>query len=73
MVVVAVAHLWGVGLYFLTGGLEGERWCSQRGVYRWGYFWGLNAPWVLVSLAVVGREVGRLGSGGRVGEGVKRE
>ncbi|RPB26735.1 hypothetical protein L211DRAFT_750836, partial [Terfezia boudieri ATCC MYA-4762] len=46
MVVVAAAHLWGVGMYFLTSWLEGERWCSQVGGYRWGYFWGLNAPWV---------------------------
>ncbi|KAF8430386.1 Emopamil binding protein-domain-containing protein [Tirmania nivea] len=66
MVVVSTAHLWSIAMYFLTGWLEGEKWCSEGEVYRWGYFWGMNAPWVAVSAAVVWSEVVKLGGGATV-------
>jgi len=71
MLVVSTAHVWGVAMYFLTAALDAEVWGRREVVYTWGYFWGMNAPWLGVSLAVVWwvlrRELVRLRGGGEAG------
>ena len=76
---VATAHVWGAWMYFVTGMLVvGEGLGRKEAVYRWGYWVGMNVPWLVVSgwvLVGVWREVGRAvgeyeeGGGKRDGDG----
>ncbi|KAK3302221.1 Emopamil-binding protein [Chaetomium strumarium] len=50
--VVCVGHLYGVALYYGTCGfaehMRGISYSRPEPVYYWGYYVGMNAPWVLV-------------------------
>lgn len=68
--VVAAAHLWGCAMYFLTGWMERERerWGGDGGEGSglfWGYWVGMNAPWIVVPVGIlVGEANGWWGWGG---------
>jgi len=51
-IIVAVAHLYGVVLYYATCSIEyhvhGVSYSRPETLYYWGYYVGLNAPWALV-------------------------
>jgi hypothetical protein len=50
--VVCVGHLYGVALYYGTCGftehMHGVSYSRPEGLYYWGYYVGMNAPWVVV-------------------------
>ncbi|KAK4239769.1 Emopamil-binding protein [Achaetomium macrosporum] len=50
--IVCVGHLYGVALYYGTCGfaehMRGISYSRPEAVYYWGYYVGLNAPWVFV-------------------------
>ncbi|KAK4106433.1 Emopamil-binding protein [Parathielavia hyrcaniae] len=50
--VVCVGHLYGVALYYGTCGfaehMRGLSYSRPEPVYYWGYYVGMNAPWVVV-------------------------
>ncbi|KAK4123482.1 Emopamil-binding protein [Parathielavia appendiculata] len=50
--VVCVGHLYGVALYYGTCGfaehMRGLSYSRPEAVYYWGYYVGMNAPWVVV-------------------------
>jgi cholestenol delta-isomerase len=60
-----VGHLYGVALYYGTCGfaehMRGLSYSRPEAVYYWGYFVGMNAPWVVVPCGEsnLGRRVGR--------------
>ncbi len=49
---VSTGHLYGVVLYYGTCGfvehMHGLSYSRPEGVYYWGYYVGMNAPWVVV-------------------------
>ncbi len=51
---VCVGHLYGVALYYGTCGfaehMRGLSYSRPEVVYYWGYYVGMNAPWVVVPL-----------------------
>lgn len=46
--VVCVAHLYGVTLYYATNWAEGVSYSRPEFLYYWVYYAGFNAPWVFV-------------------------
>ena len=51
-VIVSVAHLYGVALYYSTCYIDhlyrGVSYSRPEALYFWGYYVGFNAPWVIV-------------------------
>ena len=47
-VVVCVAHLYGVALYYATNWLEGVSYSRPEFLYFWVYYVGFNLPWAVV-------------------------
>lgn len=47
-VVVCVAHLYGVALYYATNWLEGVSYSRPELLYFWVYYVGFNLPWAVV-------------------------
>lgn len=49
---VSIGHLYGVALYYGTctfaEHMRGTVFCRPEAVYYWGYYVGMNAPWVVV-------------------------
>ncbi|KAK3906655.1 Emopamil-binding protein [Staphylotrichum tortipilum] len=56
---VCVGHLYGVALYYGTCGfaehMRGLSYSRPEAVYYWGYYVGMNAPWVVVPLVLLRR------------------
>ncbi|KAK7217095.1 hypothetical protein V2G26_005098 [Clonostachys chloroleuca] len=49
-IIVCVAHLYGVALYYLTNWAEGVSYSRPEVLYFWVYYVGFNAPWATVPL-----------------------
>ncbi|KAF3770513.1 Emopamil-binding protein [Cryphonectria parasitica EP155] len=60
-IIVSVAHLYGVALYYSTCYVEektnGVMYSRPEFQYFWVYFVGFNAPWVLVPAVIIVRSI----------------
>jgi len=63
-IIVSVAHLYGVALYYATCYVEhlyhGVSYSRPEVLYFWVYYVGFNAPWVAVPMVILFRSVGRV-------------
>ncbi|KAF4123100.1 cholestenol Delta-isomerase [Geosmithia morbida] len=52
-IIVCVAHLYGVTLYYATNWAEGLSCSRPEFLYYWVYYAGFNSPWVFVPLVLL--------------------
>lgn len=67
-IVVCAIHFWSCALYFVTEAKRGHTDCRPEALYWWGYFVGMNLPWLVVPVVLVVRSVGVVGEAMRKAE-----
>ncbi|CAG8563440.1 14074_t:CDS:2 [Dentiscutata erythropus] len=52
-IIVSLGQLYGLVLYYLTELMEGAAHCRPEAYYFWGYFFGVNFIWAILSVTLI--------------------